>query len=353
MVQGARLALSFTVMAGVRERGKKPLLVMTILYFLMLAGWCLSWLFFQDVLLVLFIVNAMAVYLFLPLPLVPVVAIWTRRPLLLGGFAIAALLWAYLWGPLFVNGGSVTAGQLDKSAVTVMTYNVLNFNIHNDALVDALRRSDADIIGMQELSFDNAEAIRQDLVDEYPFQHLQPRSGALGMGIISRLPLNVRNQTLLDDAWVGSPIIADVGIEERTATIVVFHAASLTGSVDDRERQAVLLREFSEGEETPLIMMGDFNATSTNRAYEILSEQLDDAWRAAGDGFGHTFPGASASTTPGSNRPDPLGIPVPKWLIRIDYVFFSQDWDAVEARIGPWEGGSDHRPVVATLTLRD
>jgi endonuclease/exonuclease/phosphatase (EEP) superfamily protein YafD len=329
------------VAAGLHERGKKLLFILTIVYFLVLACWYLCWLFFQDMLLVLFIVNAMAVYLFLPLPLVPVVAIWTKRPLFLGGVAVAGVLWAYLCGPLFVSGSSVTAGQPEKPAVTVMTYNVLNFNIHNDALVEALRRSDADIIGLQELSFDNAEAIREKLTEEYPYQHLQPRSGALGMGVISRLPLEVRHQTLQDDAWVGSPIIADV------------HAASLTASVEDRERQAILLREFSEQQEAPVIMLGDFNATSTNRAYEILSEQMDDAWRTAGEGFGHTFPGASGSTTPGSNRPDPLGIPVPKWLIRIDYVFYSQDWDAVKARIGPWDGGSDHRPVIATLILRD
>jgi endonuclease/exonuclease/phosphatase (EEP) superfamily protein YafD len=47
-----------------------------------------------------------------------------------------------------------------------------------------------------------------------------------------------------------------------------------------------------------------------------------------------------------------LGIDVPKWLIRIDYVFCSYDWQAIDARIGPWDGKSDHRPVIAEVALR-
>jgi endonuclease/exonuclease/phosphatase (EEP) superfamily protein YafD len=37
--------------------------------------------------------------------------------------------------------------------------------------------------------------------------------------------------------------------------------------------------------------------------------------------------------------------------VRIDYVFYSSHWRAAAARLGPWDGGSDHRPVVAELAL--
>jgi endonuclease/exonuclease/phosphatase (EEP) superfamily protein YafD len=39
------------------------------------------------------------------------------------------------------------------------------------------------------------------------------------------------------------------------------------------------------------------------------------------------------------------------WLLRIDYIFHSRDWRTHWARIGPWDGVSDHRPVLARLVL--
>jgi hypothetical protein len=39
------------------------------------------------------------------------------------------------------------------------------------------------------------------------------------------------------------------------------------------------------------------------------------------------------------------------WVLRIDYIFHSRHWQARSARIGPWDGVSDHRPVIATLVL--
>src|SRR5690606_32794492 len=35
--------------------------------------------------------------------------------------------------------------------------------------------------------------------------------------------------------------------------------------------------------------------------------------------------------------------------LRIDYVFHSEEWRALDARIRPWDGESDHRPVLVRL----
>jgi endonuclease/exonuclease/phosphatase (EEP) superfamily protein YafD len=47
-----------------------------------------------------------------------------------------------------------------------------------------------------------------------------------------------------------------------------------------------------------------------------------------------------------------LGIAVPKWLVRIDYVFHSPELAAVSAETLPPDGASDHVPILATLSLR-
>jgi endonuclease/exonuclease/phosphatase family metal-dependent hydrolase len=115
-----------------------------------------------------------------------------------------------------------------------------------------------------------------------------------------------------------------------------------------RERQAQGLSALSTTTPTPVLALGDLNAGDLSRAHAIITDQLTDAWRAAGWGFGHTYPGA---TLDGNPRPRFYGIPVPRWLIRIDYVFCSPEWQILYAGLGPWDGHADHRPVVATLAL--
>ncbi len=90
----------------------------------------------------------------------------------------------------------------------------------------------------------------------------------------------------------------------------------------------------------PVVLLGDFNLTDQTDQYRRITGSLRDAHRAAGWGFGHTFPA--------HGRIYVLPIPVP--LIRIDYVFYSPGLAAIETHLGE-NAGSDHRPVIATLTL--
>jgi vancomycin resistance protein VanJ len=117
-----------------------------------------------------------------------------------------------------------------------------------------------------------------------------------------------------------------------------------------REDQCRLLAEFAGAHPGRLIFAGDLNATDQNAAHAIVTHNMIDAWREAGWGMGHTFPGKPTPDIGGS-RPVILGIPVPQWLVRIDYIFHSNDLKTIDARLGPGDGGSDHRPIMATLVL--
>jgi len=99
-------------------------------------------------------------------------------------------------------------------------------------------------------------------------------------------------------------------------------------------------------EKKAVIVGGDTNVAPLSNAYKIFTSDLSDSWREAGFGLGHSFPGSSI---PGSSRPKILGIPVPKWLVRIDYIFHSNDWRAVSARMAQFDGVSDHRGIVVML----
>jgi endonuclease/exonuclease/phosphatase (EEP) superfamily protein YafD len=316
-----------------------------------LAAWFVVQQLIGDAAWWLFVLNAMALYLFVPLPFAFALALWRRSLLLIGGSLLAAMVFALFWGSLFWPN---PRHQANGPALTVMAYNLLGFNMNADGVVESLRASDADIIALSELNRTIAAAIAADLAAEYPYQTLDPRDGVWGSGVISRLPFTrLDTPALADPRWISEPTVLELEFEGRDIVFVRVHAASGAIHYEARQRQARLLAGFAAAEERPVIIAGDFNATDRNESYAILTEHLYDAWEKAGDGLGGTFPGASRQATPGSSRPDFLGIDIPRWLVRIDYVFCSYDWQAVSARIGPWDGHSDHRPVIAEVALSD
>jgi endonuclease/exonuclease/phosphatase (EEP) superfamily protein YafD len=156
--------------------------------------------------------------------------------------------------------------------------------------------------------------------------------------------------------WGGGPQVLDLTFEDTNVTLINFHAIppgvrEVNGEPSERvrERQMGAIVALAGERPGPLLALGDLNAVDRSTAYAIITRSLIDAWRAAGWGLGHTFPGAAS---PGSSRPTIAGVLyVPMWLVRIDYVFHSDEWQALAARLGPWDGASDHRPVVAELAL--
>ena len=72
--------------------------------------------------------------------------------------------------------------------LTVMTYNVGAGLADPLRLVEVLRQSGADIIGLQELAPEQGAAIADLLGGDYPHQVLHP-TGIPGKGLISRFPL--------------------------------------------------------------------------------------------------------------------------------------------------------------------
>jgi endonuclease/exonuclease/phosphatase (EEP) superfamily protein YafD len=112
-----------------------------------------------------------------------------------------------------------------------------------------------------------------------------------------------------------------------------------------REQQARSLVDLARRSYS-VIMAGDANTSPSSEAYQTITSELTDAFRQAGFGLGHTFPG---SDIPESDRPHIGDWYVPRWLSRIDYIFYSNDWAAISTRTAKIDGVSDHRGVVAEL----
>jgi endonuclease/exonuclease/phosphatase (EEP) superfamily protein YafD len=298
----------------------------------------------------MFLLNSLAVYLFVPLPLVLILAVWKRRNELWVGFAAVFAVGLFFFGELYIP---KSLRDSSGTTLTVMTSNILGFNQQTDQVVASILSADADVVALQELSPQMAEVLQRDLLDEYPYQVLNPKEGVAGMGAISRYPIKQTSRSL-PGSWVGTPQVLDLSLEGKIVTLINFHAIPpgtpapevLNRTTPIREQQARDLVALVESLPGPYILLGDLNSVSLSTAYATISERLVDAWRAGGWGLGHTFPGAVSR---GSSRPAIGGIPVPMWLVRIDYIFHSEDWRTLDAWIGPWDGISDHRPVVARL----
>jgi vancomycin resistance protein VanJ len=349
-----------TTRPGARHWITMRLITLTRVYFTWLFAWAILRLLFGDRWWWLFLLNTFAEYLFLPLPVILGIAILARRRETWLGFGVALALGVYLYGGLFLP--KSPAAHSDDVTLTVMSYNMLGFNEHPERVVAAIRAADADVIAVQELNPPAAEAIQRELAEVYPYQVLDPQWGTTGCGVISRYALHPSGESLPGE-WIGTPQVLTLDFDGKTVTLLHFHtfptnvgreqglrskSATIEWSVREREWQAQAIVDFVVAHPGPIIAATDFNAGDQSRAYALVTDVLVDSWREAGWGLGHTFPGAASL---GSSRPTVAGIPVPRWLIRIDYVFHSKHWRVLSAHVGPWDGISDHRPVVVKLTL--
>lgn len=301
----------------------------------------------------MFVINSIAPYLFLPVPLVLVGGLLARRWGLVVASLVPVAIFVMLFGQLFVpRTMRVDAVPPGTPTLTVMTYNLHAHNEGFDAVANAIVEAGADIVALQELSQPMADALYQRLSDRYPYSDLIPNSGWGGLGVFSTVPLRVKQQRM-GGTGRRNPQVLTLELPWGESTFINVHNLSIprtlpdwpseiTNSLRQRERVAQAISDFARQRSAPIIAVGDFNTTERSSAYETVAAVLADSWREAGVGFGHTFPGGPLS-------PTPLGVTLPPWLLRIDYVFHSDEYGTLAADIGPWDGGSDHRPVLTEL----
>ncbi len=324
-------------------------------YFTILFSWCLLYFASGDRISAVALINNLAVYLFFPVLPVAFVAPFLGRREIWAGWIVAALVFGVLWGELFVP--DLRARRTEADVLTVMTYNVLARHAQTDPILDVILAEEPDVVFVQELNPQVARAFQAELQSQYPYQILEPRDDVIGMGVISRFPLRSTDQALSQE-WVGDPQLISLDWQGNDILLINFHmfpsGIGASWQVEyvyrARESQARALADFvrTHVKEGPVIAAGDANVTDLSDAYRILRLDLNDTWRDAGFGLGHTFPGSDIA---GSSRPRIAGRLVPMWLARIDYIFVSPQWMTIGSRMARFDGVSDHRGVVTELVL--
>jgi endonuclease/exonuclease/phosphatase (EEP) superfamily protein YafD len=236
------------------------------------------------------------------------------------------------------DGGGSGGGE----ELRVMTWNVLADDAAQRT-VDAVKGSDANLVGLQELQPDAASALESDLAisGEFPHSVLEPEGTVLGIGLLSAFPI-VEHTVSLDPPYLR----ASVELSVPTVIYVVhplparIQSLGVPISLDTTKRDAdiALIRGHVEADLAagrPVIVMGDLNTTEREPAYADMSLGLKDAHLEAGLGPGLTWRLPSLSF-------------LPFGLLRIDYVFADPSFDVTSTHVDCYSG-SDHCAVFATI----
>lgn len=319
--------------------------IIVLSYVLSLSAWFALRLLFFDTLWWLALLNTAALALFLPLPLLLLPALWRRHWPLVSSLTIPALIFANLYGPLFVPSFPPRAPS-PSTSITVMTFNVLWNNRDSAALQQAITSAQADILGVQEVTPKRAEWLAYTFAATYPYTAFRVDGPYAGVGILSRYPITQVTRFALPPRDLALRVVLDVAGTPLHVLVVHFSAnrafttplprlAEVTSQHYTRQADEVqrVIAEL-QSVRSPHLVLCDCNLSETSQAYAELANTLHDSFREAGWGLGLTLRAKG----------------VPFAVERIDYIWHSPDIAATYAYVGP-DGGSDHGSVIARLRI--
>jgi endonuclease/exonuclease/phosphatase (EEP) superfamily protein YafD len=235
----------------------------------------------------------------------------------------------------------------NSSQMTIWTHNVYYANQDVDSVAGIVRAADPDLIALQELGATLAGLLADELRADYPHQVMNPQGESVaGKGFLSRYPIT-ESMHWQTGALLQQRIVLDVAGNE--IIFYNFHAPTpyhfpFGYRPAGRSRDITELLNRVEADTAPVIVAGDFNMSDQSNDYWRMTQPFEDAYRGVGSPFGFTFPDFQ--------RFNPaLEIQPP--LLRIDYVFHSDDFRPIDAQVWPTSGRSDHRPLRVQLAYQN
>jgi endonuclease/exonuclease/phosphatase (EEP) superfamily protein YafD len=243
--------------------------------------------------------------------LVPI-SLATRARHLLVGLAVSGLVFGGLFGSEWVSLPGSAAGRSDLG---VMSWNLEYGTRTPSEAVGQLQGVDADLIGLVELEPPISAAIEADptLAARYPYRFMVPRDLAWGVGLMSRYPISDM-VTVYPPACLEAlvttprgPVRVIVG-HPRHASVHGLFRVPIVYDPRPRDVRIETIREMIDASLASgdrLLVVGDFNTTTSEPEYRVLTKGLRDTHTEVGEGPGWTW------------RPDELTF-LPFGLIRID-----------------------------------
>ena len=245
-----------------------------------------------------------------------------------------------------------------KNSLTVMNYNVRLFNLYdwieedNTAikLIDFIKEKAPDVVNFQE--YHPHENIDLSFF-KYKFEKLTGNKIKFGQAIFSQYPIINSGSVAFPDTS-NNAIFVDIVKQKDTIRIYNVHLQSLkidtkveAISQENSERLMKRIGKSFEMQQTQtelflkhkkqckykVVVSGDFNNTAFSYVYKEMKEDLKDAFKIAGNGFGRTY--------------DFKFFPTRIDFILVDDAFVVDAFKTYDVHY------SDHFPVMARLSLLD
>ena len=295
--------------------------------------------------LVSFTPYAIALYAVALLLLLLVIAAGRGRRRRAGGSAallVATLLALHVFWASGPYAGEVATAEGER--FTVLTANLAIGDADPSRVVDLALKNDVDALVLSEIT---PLALRQmdaaGLSRAFPHAEGETGPGVQGTMVFStRAPTDV---TPLRTTFAGVATTFPVG-EQGTLQLLAVHPHPPVGDAREWRADHQTIRDFvarNEAAGDATVIAGDFNATLD---HEVMGDLEDLGFRSAADAtnaqWQPTWPSASGMSL--------LGVEIPS-LLQIDHVLVTGNAEAVSIESATVQG-TDHRAVVATVTLR-
>ncbi len=270
------------------------------------------------------LVESALPWLGLIVPVLVVAAFVSRSRGAILATVVPVVVWAVMFVPAIVP-LAWTAPPASGSTLTVASQNVEAGSGTAGESARALADTGAQVIALQEMDDAGREEVAGVLGEAYPYTY-----GIGTVGVWSAYPIENAQALDLGLGWQRG-IAADLATPSGLVSICVVHAASARpGDHAARDEMLANLADYPPRDENSrLLLMGDFNAASTDRSMAGLFDSLDEA-NQSGGGLGFTWPAAFPAT-------------------RLDHVL--QRGMEVVSHTTLRVGASDHLAVLTTLNL--
>lgn len=252
----------------------------------------------------------------------------------------ALLPGAVVLGSWFLHLGEAPPTRQAPAPAEVLRVATLNLNYENrdlQRLGQWLSASDApDILVLQEFTPLHQQAIEGYLGVEWTrffrYRSLHPQFDQFGIAVLSRWPIRSAQELApqTDEDTLKLHLVIDW--QQRPLALTAIHPMPPI-SPDfalARDRSVLLEAQRLAALDLPGILLGDFNDTPWSPSMRALAPYLSRA-----SGLAPTWPNAYGRFS----------------LLPLDHVLVTRHWSRVEQAVGA-DVGSDHRPVMASITLQ-
>jgi endonuclease/exonuclease/phosphatase family metal-dependent hydrolase len=260
-----------------------------------------------------------------------VLALLIRSWMVLAATLTLALIVVFWWVPAFTT----TAPGQQPWGLQVMTTNLQFGNGSAEAVTQAVRDHDVELLSVQELTRPALQRLQEQGLDQLlPFRYVRPGgvTPASGTGLWSKYPIRDKGHT---EQSIFHNLVATVAAPSGPVSFFAMHPVAPSPTDGNRSNRVFAsTREFMESRVGASIAAGDFNATRDNVPLrELESLGWVDSATAAGAGLEPTWPSDQAPLPP---------------LVALDHVLTKDTPTATNVTVVHIPN-TDHRAVIASL----